>query len=253
MDLFLLKKIISAVIMPLSIILILLLLAIVFYHKKPNFSFKCLLASTLLLLLSSFAPFSDWIMRPIESQYPTYQQSNSQLDYIVILGCGHTTDSRLPATSELMPCSLQRLAEAIRIYQMHPQAQIITSGSSFSDSVTNAMKVKNAATSLGIPAEKIITENFPKDTEEEAQLIAPRIAGSNAVLITNADHIPRAINYFNQYGAYPVAAPVAHMVKGKSPFSVWTYYIPSPKKLQQTTYAWYETLGTIVQTIKQWF
>ena len=240
-------------IMPLSIILLLMIFAIIFYHKKPKLSFKCLIASTLLLLLSSIAPISDWLMLPIENKYPVFQKSDKPLDYIVILGCAHTSDESLPATSELDSCSLVRLVEALRIFQLHPEATIITSGGTLGDITTNASKVKEAAISLGIPENQIILENFPKDTEDEAQLIAPRIAGSNTALITNADHIPRAINYFNQYGAFPIAAPTAHLVKGGIRNYHWTHYVPSARKLQQTTKVWYETLGTIVQTIKTWF
>ena len=55
-----------------------------------------------------------------------------------------------------------------------------------------------------MPAQKIISENFPKDTEEEAELISPRVQGTKVVLITNADHMPRSINYFQSQGVYPL-------------------------------------------------
>jgi len=239
--------------MPLSLIIILLLLAIIFYRSKPSFSFKCLCASTLLLFLSSFAPFADWIMAPLESSYPSFSQSQKPVDYIVILGCGHTSDDRLPATSQLYACSLERLVEAIRIFRLHPEATLITSGFNGADPSSNATKVKEAAISLGIPESKIITENFPKDTEEEAQLIAPRIQNTHSVLITNADHMPRAIEYFQKYGANPIAAPASHWVKGNFQAKSWGYYVPNGRKLQQTTYAWYETLGLTVQLIKSLF
>lgn len=250
MDLFLLKKIISALIMPLSLVLISLVFAIIFYRNKPQFSFKCLMFGTALLLLSSFAPFSDWVMKPFESQYPVFSRSDKPLDYIIVLGCGHTSDVNLPATSQLYACSLERLVEALRIYRLHPEATVITSGSAQGDPFPNSVKVKEAAISLGIPAEKIITENFPKDTEEEAQLIAPRIAKTNSALITNADHIPRSIKYFQKYGANPIAAPTSHWVKDSGKDKNWGYYVPNGSKLQQTTYAWYEALGQTVQYLK---
>ena len=61
----------------------------------------------------------------------------------------------------------------MRIYHLHPEARIITSGYGGVNPVSNAETVKQSLILLGIPAQKIITENFPKDTEEEAQLIAP--------------------------------------------------------------------------------
>ena len=253
MDLFLLKKIIGEMLMPINIILVLLFAALIFYRSKPNLSFKCLLAGTLTLFLASLPPFSDWVMTSIEDDFETFSRSNSPVDYIVVLGCRPTVDPKLPETSQLAPCSLQRLIEAIRIFRIHPEATIITSGSAFSQTVSNAETVKQAAISLGIPEEKILTENFPKDTEEEAQLIAPRIIGSNVVLVTNANHMPRSIKYFQQNGVNPIAAPAGHWVKNENQKKSWKYYTPSTNKLKQTTLAWYETLGRIVQWLKTLF
>ena len=110
--------------------------------------------------------------------------------------------------------------------------------------------VKKAAVLLGIPANKIITENFPKDTEEEAQLIAPRVKGHSTVLVTNADHMPRAANYFNKYGANVIPAPASHWAKGRELEKSWAYYVPSATKLKQSTNLWYETVGELVQWLK---
>jgi len=250
MDLFLLKKIISALIMPLTIILILLFLALLFAKKKPNFSFKCLIAGVSLLLLCTMPPVADSLMQPIEDNYPTFTKQNKPVNYIVILGCSHTSDKRLPALSQLKICSLQRLVEALRIYQLHPEAQIITSGHAFGDAISNAQKVKQAAISLGIPAAKILVENFPKDTEEEAELIAARVKGSTMVLITNANHMPRSMKYFEEQGIKPIAAPTGYWVKNSTTTKDWGYYIPNASKLKQTTTVWYETLGRTVQWLK---
>jgi uncharacterized SAM-binding protein YcdF (DUF218 family) len=250
MDLFLLKKIISALIMPLSIIIILLILAIIFYQYKKRFSYFCLIFATLLLTLSSFRPFSNLVMAPIESEYVAFTRSTAPVDYIIILGCSHTTDAELPATSELRICSLQRLLEAIRILRIHPEAQLITSGYAGHDEMSNAEKVKQAAMLLGVPENKIIVESFPQDTEEEAELIAPRALEKNVVLVTNSDHMPRAIKYFQQQGINPIAAPAGKWTKGINDEMYWHDYVPKPKYLEQTTHAWYESLGRLVQWIK---
>lgn len=248
--LFLLKKIIGIAIMPLSITLILLLLSILFFKSKPRFSFLTLLTSFSILLLSSMAPVSDFFMYKKERLFPAFTKQVHPVDYIVVLGCGHTTDIDISITSQLQACSLQRLVEAVRIYRLHPEAQVITSGGSFSDPNSNAQMVKAAAEALGIPSNKIIAENFPKDTEEEAQLIAPRIKGHTAVLITNADHIPRAVKYFNQYGANVIPAPASHFVKGQNIDKPWAHYTPSVAKLKQTTNLWYESVGEFVHWLK---
>jgi len=250
MNIFLLKKIISALIMPLSLVLILLLIALIFSKKNPHFSFKCLLIGFFLLLVSSIPRVSDSMMMPLENNYPTFVKQNQPVDYIIILGCGHTSDTQLPVISQLNICSLQRVVEAFRIYQLHPEAQLITSGHAHGDIMSNAQKVKQVAVSFGIPEEKIFVENFPKDTEEEAELIAPRVKGSMAVLITNANHMPRSIKYFESQGVNPIAAPTGYWVKNSTSEKGWGYYIPRANKLKQTTIVWYETIGRTVQWFK---
>ncbi|PCH97026.1 MAG: hypothetical protein COB83_03910 [Gammaproteobacteria bacterium] len=250
MDLFLLKKIISTFIMPINLVLILLILSVFYFKRRPAASFKYLISALLLLIVSSMPIISDQFMVTIEDNYQAFTRSSKPVDYIVVLGNWHENNAALPVTAQLSIGSLQRLVEALRIYKLHPEAKIITSGHHSIDSVSNAQKVKQSLVLLGIPAQKIITENFPKDTEEEAQLISPRVIGSTVVLVTNADHMPRAMKYFQAQGVEPIPAPTGHWVKNINSPKNWGYYIPSSKKLQQTTMAWYESLGRFVQWLK---
>ena len=251
MDLFLLKKIISVFIMPINIVLILLIMSVLYFRKRPKVSFKYLISALLLLVVSSMPVISDKFMVSIEDNYQAFSHSRKPVDYIVALGGWHQSNDALPATSQLNSDSLQRLVEVIRIHKLHPTAKIITSGHHNTDDVSHAQKMKQALVLLGIPEQQIITENFPKDTEEEAQLIGPRVLGSTVVLITNADHMPRAIKYFQTQGIYPIPAPVGYWVKNINSPKSWNYYIPSSSKLQQTTVAWYESLGRFVQWLKE--
>ncbi|WP_057831563.1 ElyC/SanA/YdcF family protein [Colwellia sp. TT2012] len=253
MDLFLLKKIITVLIMPINIVLLLLILALFLHGRKPKKSIKSLSAAIFILLISAFPPFSDTVMTAIENDYPAYVNSNDSIDYIVVLGCRHTNNSNLPVTSQLATCSLQRMVEALRLYQLHPEARIITSGYGGKNLISNAEIVKQSLVLLGVPAQKIITENFPKDTEEEAELIAPRVQGTKIILVTNADHMPRAMNYFQAQGIYPIAAPTGYWVKNPDSSKNWAHYVPDSKKLQQSTIAWYESLGLLVQWFKSLF
>lgn len=249
MDLFLLKKVVGYLLMPYTLALLLLILALILFKRNANLSFKSLLLSTLILVLASIPWISDRLMHPLENTYQAYNKQ-ANLDYIVILGCGHTTDENWPATSQLKPCSLQRMVEGLRIHHLHPEAQIIASGAALGDKEANAVKVKAALVSLGVPAFKIHVESFPKDTEEEAQLIAPRIAGANIALVTNADHMPRSVGYFEREGATVYPAPASPWVKGLNNHKNWGYFLPNAEELKQTTNVWYETLGGIAQWFK---
>jgi len=253
MDLFLLKKIITVLIMPINIVFVLIFLALILHRKKPKTSIRSLVLATILLLISTLPPLADRLIVPIEDSYLPYIKQDKAIDYIVVLGCRHISTPKLPVTSQLGTCSLQRMVEALRIFKLHPEARIITSGSALSNNISNATVVKNALVLLGVPTQKIITENFPKDTEEEALLIAPRVLGTQVILVTNADHMPRAMNYFEAQGVNPIAAPTGYWVKDINSDKNWSYYFPNARKLEQTTTAWYETLGLIVQWFKSMF
>jgi len=253
MDLFLLKKIISIFIMPINLVFILLILAIIYFNKRPKVSFKYLISAVLLLLLSSMPIVSNNLMASIEDNYEAFTRSSKPVDYIVILGNGHSSNDALPVTSQLKVASLQRLVEALRVYKIHPEARIITSGFAGNDPVSNAEKMKKSLVLLGVPEHKIITENFPKDTEEEALLISPRVQGSNVVLITNADHMPRSMKYFQLQGVFAIPAPTGYWVRGLNNKSDWKDFVPNSKKLEQTTVVWYESLGRFVQWFKTLF
>jgi len=250
MDLFFLKKVISVFIMPINLVLILLILSAFYFRGHPKRSFKFLISAILLLIASSMPVISNNFMVNIEDNYEAFSRSSKPVDYIIVLGGWHANNDALPVTSQLNSDSLQRLVEVIRVYNLHPEAKIITSGHHNVDTVSNAQKMKQSLVLLGVPEQKIITENFPKDTEEEAQLISPRVLGSNVVLITNADHMPRAMKYFQAQGVEPIAAPAGFWVKNINSPKNWNYYIPNSRSLLQTTIAWYESLGLFVQWVK---
>ncbi|MBO9490687.1 YdcF family protein [Endozoicomonas sp. G2_1] len=236
--------------MPINLVLILLLISILTKKLKPKISFYSLLSATGLLFLSAFPPVANWLTYPLEHQYESFSYASKPVDYIIILGCGHTSDASLPATSELWSCSLERLVEGIRIYRQNPNAYMITSGYG-GDTVSNAEKVKQAAMLLGVPERKIITENFPQDTEEEAELIAPRIKGKTAVLVTNAYHMPRAVTFFKQQGVEVIPAPASHTTNSDTKREKhWGYFMPSARSLNKTTRSWYERLGQLWQWLK---
>jgi len=249
MFLFTLKKIIGLLLTPLNVSLILLLLAIILFKYKPKLSRISLISGFVVLFLSSSVWFSKSVIHPYENQYSVFTQQTAPLDYIVVLGCGHVTNKERPILTQLKVCALQRILEAHRIYQMHPEAKIITTGYGGTDEYSSAYKLKEAAISLGIPKSIIITEERAKDTQEEAELIAHLLQNKTFALITNADHIPRAYRYFEQQNLYPIAAPTGYLNRGGE--MSYHSFIPKPSALQMTTRAWYESLGSLVQWLKE--
>lgn len=257
MDFFFLKKILGGLLMPMSLIIFILLIAIFFYKKKPTLSFRLLLTGTAMLIAFSNPIISKYFMLPLEGQFQAFQKSEKLIDYIIVLGGYHADGNNLPATTQLSSFSLTRLVEAIRIANLHPEATIIMSGGTAGEhnKVPHAQKMKEAAILLGVSETRIKTQEISRDTEDEARNLAPVIKNKTSVLITNADHMQRAINFFNAHGLAPIPAPASFWVKpNRNDNNINMHLItPSSRSFHQTTTAWYETLGLAWQWLKELF
>ena len=125
--------------MPLPFLLTLFILAALLYkltrYKRSGQILFC--SSFITLLLLSLDPVATRLAATLESQYPSYQHQT--VDYIHVLGNGHTTVDSLPITSQLTPTALARTTEGVRIYKLNPTAKLIFSGYSDGEINSNAM------------------------------------------------------------------------------------------------------------------
>jgi uncharacterized SAM-binding protein YcdF (DUF218 family) len=69
------------------------------------------------------------------------------------------------------------------------------------------------------------------------------------LLISSANHLPRAMRFFHAVGLNPIAAP-ANQLAITSPLNGWERAIPSSIWLSHSERAVYETLGTVLQRLK---
>jgi len=243
--LFLLKKILGDLLMPVPIILLLLCWALLLMLRRKTRWFGYLVVAfvTALLFVASYAPLSNQLISLFESRVPQYQQGETPVDYVAVLGSWHQSVTTQPITSELKPTAIVRLAEGIRIYRMNPGSKLIFTGyrGIIEDRVSFPDKLRELAVALGVPAEDIIVLNGPQDTQEEAQLIARKFADSSLVLVTTALHMPRALILFHDAGLDPIPAPTDYVAK---PFKSW-WVFPSAEALAHTEYWAHEQLGIL--------
>ena len=69
------------------------------------------------------------------------------------------------------------------------------------------------------------------------------------LLVTSANHLPRAMRFFEAKGLHPIPAP-ANQLAIDSPLNIWDRATPSSMFLGHTERAWYETLGSLWQRLK---
>ncbi len=240
--LFIVKKIISMLLTPLSIGLMLILIAIYFLYKKNFKMSRIFMISALLwIAVMSYTPFSELLISPLESSYPALKEFPKDIGYVMVLGAGHTTNENLPLTSQLGRSAMYRLAEGIRILRQLDDAKLIVSGYSGTDPTPHALMQKNMAVLLGVTEEQIIARYAPKDTREEALDVKSILKNQNFILVTSASHMPRAMEIFNEEGLYPYAAPTYHLAK----HSEGGFFIPDAYGLVNSETAMHEYIGML--------
>ena len=248
--LFILKKTFGGLLLPLPFILVIMAVALVLlwvtrWQKTGKVFF---LLSWLLLLLLSIQPVADSLLRPIETGYPTYQVTgHTPVKFVVVLGGGYTYNPDWAPSSNLINNSLPRVTEGIRIYRANPGSKMIFTGAqAMTNPVSSAAVAGKVAQSLGVPESDIILLDKPRDTHQEAQEVKALIADQPFVLVTSANHLPRAMVFFRQQGLHPIPAP-ANQLAIDSPLNPWERALPQALFLSHSERAWYETLGRLWQ------
>lgn len=249
--LFILKKYIGGLMLPLPFLLLLtgLGLLLVWFSRWQKTGKGIITLSWLALLLLSLQPVADKMLRPIENSYPTWR-GGQQVKYVVILGGGYTWNEEWAPSSNLINNSLPRLTEGIRLWRENPGARLIFTGAAArTNPVSTAEAGARVAESLGVPRNEIMTLDTPKDTEEEAAAVKQAIGDTPFLLVTSASHMPRALIFFRNAGLHPLPAP-ANQLAIESPLNPWERIIPSPVWLMHSDRVGYETLGRVWQWLK---
>lgn len=241
-----LKKIVGGLLLPLPLLLLLIAIGLILlWFTRWQKSAKCLLTfSWLVLLLLSLQPVADRLLIPSESLYPTYQETTS-VDYIVVLGGGYTYNPDWAPSSNLFPNSLSRVTESVRQYHQHSGAKLIFTGATaISNSMPNAKVAAMVAESLGVTEQDIIVLAQARDTIEEAEAVAKIVGQKKILLVTSANHLPRAMKIFQSEGLNPIPVP-ANQMANPGPLNPWEKIFPSAYYLSHSERAWYETLGRL--------
>ncbi len=222
---FVIKKAISALIMPLPIGLILGAIGLWYLYKEHYKKAKIFLSISLVWIATiAYSPFTNTLLEPLESTYKRLKEIPKETKYILLLGGDKEN----------------RAWEALRLYHKIPNAKIITTGyAPFGGKIPSAISTANFLKKVGVKREDIIIETKPKTTEEEAIETKKYLDKRPFMLVTSAYHMPRAIQIFKKHGLNPIPAPTDFKIKNHdTPLST-----PKGKKLLQTDQAWHEYLG----------
>jgi len=198
----------------------------------------------LLIWASSIKPVGDIVLKRLEYAY--LPPAELKADAIVLLSGGIQEGAPEPfGMLELTGVTLERTIAAARIYRKYRLPVIITGGELFAGR-SEAGAMKEYLASLGVPLEKIFTEERARDTWENA-LFSKKICdekGYNKVaIVTSAYHMRRAVLSFEKAGFKDAVPYPAAYKTSKTP----VYYYPDflPGYGENLRAALHEYLGLI--------
>jgi len=244
---FLLKKFVTFFVEPFGFILTLFTIGLYFlFFDKKGFAKLFLTLSFAFLLLFSYRPFSNILVKNLENMYQKYDY-RQEIKYIHVLGSGHNADWSQPLSSNISSIGVKRVLEGVIIHKNSTGSKLIFTGYEGDTNVSNAQMNANLAIALGVSADDIIIGKEPKDTREEALFTKSFVAEEPFVLVTSATHMPRSMKLFESLGLNPIAAPTAFY---KEEFDGYLE-VPGIVALKNSQMAIHEYIGILWSMLKK--
>ena len=244
-----------AVANPMIVIILLLITGILLTRnirrqKLFKSGWYLLTLGTSILFLLSISPVSDGLVYFLERRYqPPSKEAVSKADIIVILNGGVSPAGGFRKKSEASGATYSRVFNGVEIFKQSNAKILVLSGIGDQKDIEGTANVmKDFAVSLGIPADKIITEPKSRNTMEHTVELAklfPPTKGLKIGIVTSALHMPRSVQLFQK--KFPsdaiIPLPVGYI------YSPLKYdiesLIPSSHTLSKSSYAIHELLGMI--------
>jgi uncharacterized SAM-binding protein YcdF (DUF218 family) len=192
------------------------------------------------------------ILESWHSPLPT--DGGEKLDAIVVLGGGIMGQGTLRPTTELSADSRHRMICGADLYrQGRAPTLLITGGdtSIFGSGPREAAAMKEWAIRLGVPTEAVLTEDRSRTTYENA-VLSKRVLGNrlSILLVTSANHIPRATALFAKQGFRVTPYPCGYQARNR-PSDNWNNtnlfdMLPDVAAMKETTVVVEEATGAAV-------
>lgn len=213
---FVLSKTIGFLAVPSNAIVLIMAFGLLLWPTRyGRWGRRLTVAATLLLLIAGISPLGTALLVPLENRYPQWDAAGAAPDGIVVLG-GGVIDPPVSWWRNQLTAggSVGRLLAAVDLARKYPAARVVFSGGSpdlLSSRVREADFASKFLERYGVERDRILIDRGARDTRENA-VNAKRLAdlkpGQRWLLVTSAEHMPRAMESFRAAGfpveAYPV-------------------------------------------------
>jgi uncharacterized SAM-binding protein YcdF (DUF218 family) len=183
---------------------------------------KLVAASVLLLAVCGFLPIGNWLLYPLETRFPPWDDTRGAPDGIVVLGGAIEPDMSAKHSTPVFGPSIDRIIAAADLAHRYPNARIVFSGGNAgldpSDQAREADFALPILESFGISRDRLIMERRSRNTQENAEFskmaAAPK-RGERWLLVTSAYHMARSVGIFRKAGFAVEPYPVDWRVGGR--------------------------------------
>ncbi len=244
---FLIKKIISAFLLPPGCFIALLVgvgFWQLFRHRRLWGLFTLVVG--LLLWGLSLAPVASYLIKGLERDLTI--PARLQGDVIILLGGGASDDTRdLTGTGAPSDEMMARLVTAVRLQRRTGLPIIVSGGAPGVTDTPEAVIAKRFLLDLGVPQGKVIMEERSRDTGENARYsaeICSRKGYKHPLLVTSAYHMKRSLLLFRRSGLTVTPLPAAFRYGGRHEITPYTL-LPSVNNLSDSAAALHERLGLL--------
>ena len=249
---FLLKKILAALILPPAGLLIVALLGLwlIARHQGRQRTFGIVLISAALsaLLALSIPAVGQRLLASLERFPPISNEQLGQVQAIVVLGGGMNFDAPEYGGDTVNFYTLERLRYAARLARASHLPILVTGGAPAGGSAEAQAMREILTREFGVAVKW--TESASLDTAENAHFSAPplKAAGITRIaLVSHGWHLPRAVPLFEREGLRVTPAPTAFTKP--TPDAVFNWL---PNDLRRSRLALNEYLGRAVNVLQDW-
>lgn len=213
---FILSKTVSVLLLPSNLIFLIGLSGLVLMATRFRRAGRVLaITGLVLLLVAGLFPFGTLLNHVLEQRFPPWDPSRGAPDGIVVLGGAISPELSQAYGETMVNGNAGRIVAIAKLARAYPKARIIYSGGDASlsgDQPDEARYLYPLLDYFGIARSRVSLESRARNTAENAVFskeIAQPKPGERWLLVTSAQHMPRAIGCFRRAGfsieAYPVA------------------------------------------------
>jgi len=210
----LISKLLTPLVAPLGIAFMLWLAALCAHVCRSRWRQPLLLAGIAVVLFFSSGSVGGWLIGRLEREYPPLTAAASpQADVIIVLG-GATAPALPPRAHTEVGEGYDRLLHGLRLYRAGKAPYLLFCGGTIEaltgTTESEARQYLELAREAGLATEDIVVlEERSRNTYENAlyaQQVMVARGWENALLVTSASHMPRAMAVFNALGVEVFAA-----------------------------------------------